>query len=206
MKNKFNDQLKGAFDGLAPKTIEMYSRWVCRLVRYHNCLSPDEMEQGHIDQWLAHLVRPMNYSRHSTNMAKLAVKRFFAHIGNPIAVDLVSSRYNQQIVTVLSTEQVERILARLEGRYEAVVRAVYNLEPEPDVLKQYAPMHRDTVNRKLKTAANLENILIPASLSAIRTAGIVHALECGEPWRDVMQRAGLKPSTMLKKYNRLAEK
>ena len=201
MNTKLSDQLSAVFSENKPKTREMYTRWICRLVRFYNKqIRPSDMKQHHIDQWLAHLARPEGYSRSSTNSAKAAVKKFFNHIVNPMSVEMVSTRYRQSVVQVLTQNEITLLVNSLAPRYQLIAMELYQLSPKNEVFAKHAPTHPNVLNQKLKAAAQANSIHKSSGIKALFRAGVVHALQRGENWRQVAQKANLTESTMKKTY------
>lgn len=212
-KNVLLNQLKNAFaDYENQRTKRLYQRLVCKLLRYHNPdgklnLPAEQMTQHHVDEFLAWMVRPGNYSRSYCNNAKRAIKVFFAHIGNPIEVMMVSTRHNQTIPEIITKAQAQAVFKNLRGVYKLAAQDFYNLESSAVVLSRYGNsrgnLRRQTLNEKINEAAQNAGLVAHVTTVTLQNSAIAHRLSEGLPVTDIATAAGVKPATVKNFWLRL---
>lgn len=213
---KFKKQLLLFFSKqYSPGTSRLYTKWIVDLIKYHkkmygDWIKPDEMGQHHIDEFLAWMVRPAEYSRSSYNQATRAIKVYFEHIGNPMHVKQYSTRHYLKRPYVLTGEQIRNIIDNLGGQYSIIVREIYENPglKTSDILSNHyshnSTVHPRTVNKKLRAACDkLGYIQESVTITTIRRAAIVHLLQDGKDWREL---DWLSETTMKQVYIPLATK
>jgi len=198
--NELQQKLDSAFAGLSKNTVRLYSHWIIELAKFHAPLKLSELEQWYIDQFLAWMVRPGEYSRSTTNQAKRAIRLFYESLGRPVNVQMVSTRHKSRPVDTISREQVKEVLSRLPLLYQMLAGDIYhNLTRPGEVVKQsrsrggYTAV--STLTNHIKQAGKEAGIIKPVTAITLYQSGIVHRLEDNGPVA-VMELTGLKPSTI----------
>ncbi len=97
----------------SPRTIEIYSRWVARYVRFHGTRHPRELDATHIRAYLTHLARRSKISAATQNQALAALLFLYRELlgipmGAPEGIEL--AKRSQHVPTVLSIEEVAVVL------------------------------------------------------------------------------------------------
>lgn len=212
-KNELLKTLELAFAGYTNKrTKRLYQRLVCKLLRFHNpggrlVLPPSEMTQYHVDEFLAWMVRPGEYSRSYCNTAKRAIDVFFKYIDNPVDVKMVSIRHKQTIPSTITRPEVQGVVACLEGVYRLAAQDFYSLGKPKEILSKYAngrgAMRRQTLNQKIKVASTRVGITKNVTSSTLRNSGIAHLLAAGVPVTEVAEKAGVTAGTIKTFWQRL---
>lgn len=122
--------------GLADATIEAYSGWIRAFLkfaaaRYGEWRRPEELYTGDVESFLNHLVMQWRLSASSQNQALNALVFLYTHaLENDISADhlgkfaLMRSRHTARVPTVLSVDEVGRLLTRLpaEGNFGLMVK------------------------------------------------------------------------------------
>jgi hypothetical protein len=184
--NELQKKLDKAFTDLSKTTVRLYSHWIIELAKFHAPLKLSELEQWHIDEYLAWMVRPGEYSRSTTNQAKRAIKLFFKAIEKPVEVQMVSTRHKTRPVDTISRDQVNQVLARLPLLYRVLASDIYyNLVPPGNAVKQsrsrggYTAV--STLTNHVKEAAKKSGIVKPVTAMTLYQSGIIHRLEDDGP-------------------------
>lgn len=198
--NELQQKLDSAFAGLSKNTVRLYSRWIIELAKFHAPIKLSELEQWHIDEYLAWMVRPGEYSRSTTNQAKRAISMFFDDIGKPVEVRMVSTLHKTKLVETISRGQVKAVITGLPLLYQILAREAYhNLTRPGDIVKKSVSRggHTSvsTLTNHIKRVAREQEITKPVTAMTIYQSGIVHRLEDDGP-AVVRELTGLKSGTI----------
>jgi integron integrase len=110
-------------------TEETYVLWVREYILYHNKRHPAQMSVPEINQFLTHLAVKKEVSASTQNQALSAILFLYRHV---LHIDLDDSsltafrpRRSKTVPTVLSKDEVKRILNHLSGVYRIIAQIMY---------------------------------------------------------------------------------
>lgn len=113
----------------SPRTEQTYTEWVKDYILYHNKRHPKEMNTPEIGQFLTHLTTERNVSASTQNQALSAILFLYRHILRIPLDETILAAYRPQraksIPTVLSKEEVKRLLASLTGTPKLIAQVMY---------------------------------------------------------------------------------
>jgi len=111
------------------RTEETYVLWVREYILYHNKRHPAQMSVPEINQFLTHLAVKKEVSASTQNQALSAILFLYRHV---LHIDLDDSsltafrpRRSKTVPTVLSKDEVKRILNHLSGVYRIIAQIMY---------------------------------------------------------------------------------
>ena len=111
------------------KTELNYVGWIKRFILYHNKRHPVEMGKYEIEQYLTHLAVDKKVSPTTQNQAFYAIVFLY---GEVLGIDMKSqniqalrAQERKHIPVVLTKEEVQAVLANLNGIYELMVTLMY---------------------------------------------------------------------------------
>jgi len=99
-------------------TEKSYASWVKQFILFHGKRHPAEMGQSEVEGFLSHLATKRNVSAGTQNQALNALLFFYRHvIGRDLGTlaEVVRARRPLRIPVVLTVEEVERVIDRMEG-------------------------------------------------------------------------------------------
>jgi integron integrase len=112
----------------SPRTESAYIHWIVRYIRFHGVRHPNEMGVPEVSAFLSHLAVEANVAPSTQNQALNAlVFRYGPVLGRPLGelAGVVRARKARKLPVVLSREEVERLLIRLEGSPRLVDSLLY---------------------------------------------------------------------------------
>lgn len=113
----------------SPRTSETYIQWVREYILYHNKRHPKEMGVDEINQFITHLVVERHVAASTQNQAISAILFLYRHVLHlPLDENRIIEFRPQRaknIPTVLSKEEVKRIIGRLQGVNKLAVQIMY---------------------------------------------------------------------------------
>lgn len=115
----------------SPRTEDAYTLWVKNYILYHNKRHPKEMGVPEIGQFLTDLVSSKEMSVSRQNQALSATLRVFLyrHVLHIALDELALTEFRPQrakaVPTVLSREEVKRLLASLTGTNKLIAQVMY---------------------------------------------------------------------------------
>jgi len=109
------------------KTEKAYVDWAERFIRFHKLRHPAEMGLDEVEKFISHLAIERHVSASTQNQALHALLFMYEHVigvklGN---VQAVRAKKSHHIPTVLSQDEVKKILGRLNGVYYIIGRLLY---------------------------------------------------------------------------------
>lgn len=112
----------------SPRTVEVYSRWVKHYVRFHGMRHPAALDAAHVREFLSHLAIRRKVSAATQNQALAALLFLYREVlgvpmGPPQGVQ--QAKQSRHIPTVLSLEEVARVLDALRGGARLMVSLLY---------------------------------------------------------------------------------
>lgn len=110
------------------RTVEVYSQWVRRYVRFHGTRHPRELDAAHVRAFLTHLARHSRVAASTQNQAMAAILFLYREVlgipmGPPQGVE--PAKRSHHIPTVLSIEEVARVLDAIPGVQHLMASLLY---------------------------------------------------------------------------------
>jgi len=127
---KLLDQLRDAvrLKHYSYSTEQTYVYWVKRYILFHNKRHPREMGGPQIEAFLTHLATKGNVAASTQNQALAALLFLYRHVLN-MDLDTPSqalrAKRPQRLPTVLSKDEVTRILSPMQGTHQLMARLLY---------------------------------------------------------------------------------
>lgn len=113
----------------SPRTEDTYITWVKNYILFHNKRHPKEMGVPEIEQFIIHLATTQQVSASTQNQAFSAILFLYRHIlhvelDEPQLAKLRPQR-SKPIPTVLSKDEVKRLIASLTGTNKLIAQVMY---------------------------------------------------------------------------------
>ncbi len=110
------------------RTIESYTRWVSRYVRFHGLRHPETLDAMHVRKFLTYLAEERKVSASTQNQALAALLILYREVlsipmGAPEGV--VPARRSKHVPTVLSRTAVQQVIQQLTGVPWLMVSLLY---------------------------------------------------------------------------------
>jgi len=112
----------------SPRTIESYAGWIRRFVRFSGRRHPREMGEREVTVFLSHLATDRHVAASTQNQALAALIFLYGEVlGTPVGWldDLVRAKRPHHVPTVLSRDEVRRLLGLISGRSRLVAMVLY---------------------------------------------------------------------------------
>ena len=112
----------------SPRTAEAYEVWVRRYIRFHGRRHPRDLDTRELRDFLSHLASQGNVSASTQNQALAAIRFLYEEVLEvPFAspVDHLIAKRPRRLPTVLSVEEVGRVIAAMEGVPQLMARVLY---------------------------------------------------------------------------------
>lgn len=127
---KVLDDLRNAIRlrNYSPRTSETYTHWTRRFQTYTRSKPPDQLTTEDVKGFLTELAVKQNVAASTQNQAFNALLFFFRHVlGKEFGKveGVVRAKRRRYIPVVLSREEIDRVVARLEHPYDLVVLLLY---------------------------------------------------------------------------------
>jgi integron integrase len=110
------------------RTEDAYLGWVKRFIFFHNKRHPEDMAGPEVEQFLTHLAVHGQVSPSTQNQALSALLFLYREVlqlSFPWMENVVRAKRATRLPVVLSTEEVNRVLARLDGREWLMANILY---------------------------------------------------------------------------------
>jgi integron integrase len=114
--------------GYSLSTEKTYTGWIKRFIRFHKYRHPMEMGEEEIMAFLSHLANELNVSSSTQNQALNSIAFFYKNVLKKDLGDFSSfarAKKPSLLPVVLSKEEVEGVLAYLEGTYYLMTGLLY---------------------------------------------------------------------------------
>jgi integron integrase len=112
--------------GYAYKTEQTYMGWIRRYVRFHLPKHPRETGTVGVREYITHLAVEKNYSPQTQNQALAAILFLYKVLGMEIGdVSLVRAKKDKHLPTILSEDEVARVLEQMSGQYRIMAELMY---------------------------------------------------------------------------------
>jgi len=110
------------------RTVEVYTRWIARYVRFHGLQHPSALDMRDVKRFLSHLALERHVSVSTQNQALAALLFLYRNVLSiPIEAprDLAPAKRPHRVPTVLSAADVSRVLAELDGTQSLMASLLY---------------------------------------------------------------------------------
>lgn len=110
------------------RTEQAYVYWARAFIRYHGVRHPRDMGQVEVELFLAHLANERHVSVSTHKQALCALLFLYREVLNqelPWMQDLSRPKSRVRVPTVLSREEVARLLAAIDGTSGLIARVLY---------------------------------------------------------------------------------
>ncbi len=110
------------------RTEESYLQWVRRFILFHHKRHPREMGASDVEAYLSHLAVKRNVSSGTQNQALSAILFLYKEVLKielPWLDGIVRARRPSRLPVVLSSDEVARLLAAIEGTHGLMARLMY---------------------------------------------------------------------------------
>ena len=132
-----NDQWKIAADEMSkmlrlkqrrPATEKAYLYWLRQFYRFLNGLSPLKLDSTHVKNFLTYLAVERRVSKSTQNQAFNSILFFYSHVLEKEMDglhDVIRSRRHRYLPTVLTKNEINRLLDQLDGIYRLMAQIIY---------------------------------------------------------------------------------
>jgi integron integrase len=110
------------------RTEQAYLGWIRRFIRFHHKRHPKEMGKTEIEAFLTHLAVQENVAASTQNQAMNAILFLYRNVLKQDLgwlEDVTRAKRPARLPVVLTMEEVQAVLARLEGRYRLMASLLY---------------------------------------------------------------------------------
>jgi len=100
----------------SPHTGETYAHWIKRFIFFHDKRHPKEMGAAEVQAFLTYLAMNQNVAASTQNQALSALLFLYRHVLHQsldLKVDAVRARKSERLPTVLSKDEIRRILDKM---------------------------------------------------------------------------------------------
>src|SRR6266498_888240 len=113
----------------SPRTEDTYVLWVKNFIFYHKKRHPKEMGISEIGQFLTHLASDKEVSASTQNQAFSAILFLYRHVLHIDLDELILAQFRPRraktIPTVLSRDEIKRLIANLTGTPKLIALVMY---------------------------------------------------------------------------------
>jgi integron integrase len=112
----------------SPRTIEAYTMWVRRFIRFHGRRHPRDMDVAELRDFLTYLAKDRSVSASTQNQALAAIRFLYEEVlERPMAAptDHLMAKRPRRLPTVLSMEDVMRVIDVMDGTPQLMARVMY---------------------------------------------------------------------------------
>lgn len=110
------------------RTEETYLLWIRRFILFHNKRHPRDMGAAEVEAFLSYLAIKRNVTASTQNLALNAILFLYKQV---LAIELpwldgvVRAKPSQRLPVVLSRDEVQQLLAQLDGTYQLMATLMY---------------------------------------------------------------------------------
>ncbi|WP_017326245.1 phage integrase N-terminal SAM-like domain-containing protein [Synechococcus sp. PCC 7336] len=112
----------------AYRTEESYVQWIRRFIPFHNKRHPSEMGEAEVEAFLTHLAVQGKVAASTQNQALSALFFLYRYVlKQPLAesIEAVRAKQSKHLPTVLTVDEVQRLLQCLEGTHQLLAKLLY---------------------------------------------------------------------------------
>jgi integron integrase len=108
-------------------TEKTYVHWIRRFILFHNKRHPAEMGTAEVTQFLTHLAVTDHVAAATQNQAMNAILFLYRVVLHQelVGIDAVRAKPSRYLPTVLTPDEVQRIIQHLYGVYKVLVQLLY---------------------------------------------------------------------------------
>ncbi|MDD5297168.1 MAG: phage integrase N-terminal SAM-like domain-containing protein [Rhodocyclaceae bacterium] len=113
---------------LSLRTEQTYVGWIKRYIYFHGKHHPKDMGAAEVEAFLSYLATDRQVSSGTKNQALSALPFLYKEVLQvdlPWLDDVVRAKPSRHLPVVLSRQEVERLMAALEGRHALMARLLY---------------------------------------------------------------------------------
>jgi integron integrase len=109
------------------RTEQSYINWIKRYIFFHNVRHPDEMGAAEVEAFLTHLAVNENVAASTQNQALSALLFLYREVLKKDLgpIDALRAKKPKRLPTVLTKEEVHRVLGELSGMYRLTAKLLY---------------------------------------------------------------------------------
>ena len=127
---KLMDQVREVlrYHHYAIRTEETYISWILRFIKFNKTRYPKEMGKHEIERFLSHLAMNRNMARNTQDQAMNAILFLYKYVLRmPVneKIAAVKSRKPKRLPTVLSREEVSRLIKLIPGTLQTMAKLLY---------------------------------------------------------------------------------
>lgn len=112
--------------GYAYKTEKAYMNWIRRYIRFHLPSHPREVATDGVKKFLTHLAVDEHVSGGTQNQALAALLFLYQVLGVQLGnIEMVRAKKDKRLPTVLSVDEVMRVLENMSGVYRIMAEIMY---------------------------------------------------------------------------------
>ena len=112
--------------GYAYKTEKAYMNWIRRYIHFHLPSHPREVATEGVKKFLTHLAVDGHVSGGTQNQALAALLFLYQVLGVPLGnIEMVRAKKDKRLPTVLSVDEVMRVLENMSGVYRIMAEIMY---------------------------------------------------------------------------------
>lgn len=112
--------------GYAYKTEKAYLNWIRRFIRFHLPSHPREVATDGVKKFLTHLAVDEHVSGGTQNQALAALLFLYQVLGVQLGdIEMVRAKKDKRLPTVLSVDEVMRVLENMSGVYRIMAEIMY---------------------------------------------------------------------------------
>lgn len=112
--------------GYAYKTEKTYMNWIRRYIRFHLPSHPREVATDGVKKFLTHLAVDEHVSGGTQNQALAALLFLYQVLGVQLGdIEMVRAKKDKRLPTVLSVDEVMRVLENMNGVYRIMAEIMY---------------------------------------------------------------------------------
>lgn len=112
--------------GYAYKTEKAYLNWIRRYIRFHLPSHPREVATDGVKKFLTHLAVDEHVSGGTQNQALAALLFLYQVLGVQLGnIEMVRAKKDKRLPTVLSVDEVMRVLENMSGVYRIMAEIMY---------------------------------------------------------------------------------
>ena len=112
----------------AYRTEQSYLQWIYRFILFHDKRHPKDMAEPEVQAFLTHLAVTRNVAASTQNQALSALLFLYRYVLNqPLSetIDAVRARQSKHLPTVLTSDEIQRVLQYLEGTHQLLAKLLY---------------------------------------------------------------------------------
>jgi len=109
------------------RTEQSYINWIKRYIFFHNVRHPDEMGAAEVEAFLTHLAVNENVAASTQNQALSALLFLYREVLKKDLgpIDALRAKKPKRLPTVLTKEEVHRVLGELSGMHRLTAKLLY---------------------------------------------------------------------------------